>query len=102
MNSTNTINKENQTVPAAFLAAVNKWGSRTAMRKKEFGLWHDISWNEYHKNVKKIACAFMTLGLEKRDCAAVIGDNSPEWVYASVGIQCCGAGAAGVYSTNAW
>ena len=99
MNSTNT---ENQTVPAAFLAAVKNWGPRTAMRKKEFGLWHDITWNEYHENVKKIACALMALGLEKDDCAAIIGDNCPEWVYASVAIQCCGAGAAGVYSTNAW
>jgi long-chain acyl-CoA synthetase len=99
MNSTNT---ENQTVPAAFLTAVKNWGSRTAMRKKEFGLWHDITWNEYHENVKKIACALMALGLEKGDCASIIGDNCPEWVYADIGIQCCGAATAGVYSTNAW
>ncbi len=54
------------------------------------------------KMSKNIACALMALGLKKGDCAAIIGDNSPEWVYASVGIQCCGAGAAGVYATNAW
>ena len=98
----NAINTDNQTVPVAFLTAVKNWGSRTAMRKKEFGLWHDITWNEYHENVNKIACALMAMGLEKGDCAAIIGDNCPEWVYASVAIQCCGAGAAGVYSTNAW
>ncbi len=34
------------------------------------------------------ACALMAMGLEKDDCAAIIGDNSPEWVYASVAIQC--------------
>ncbi len=99
MNSTNT---EKQTVPTAFLTAVKNWGPRTAMRKKEFGLWHDITWNEYHENVKKIACALMALGLEKGDCASIIGDNCPEWVYADIGIQCCGAATAGVYSTNAW
>ena len=102
MNSTNTMNTQKQTVPAAFLAAVKNWGPRTAMRKKEFGLWHDITWNEYHENVKKIACALMALGLEKGDCASIIGDNCPEWVYADIGIQCCGAATAGVYSTNAW
>jgi long-chain acyl-CoA synthetase len=42
------------------------------------------------------------MGLQKGDCAAIIGDNCPEWVYADLGIQCCGAAAAGVYSTNAW
>jgi long-chain acyl-CoA synthetase len=98
----NSINTDNQTVPVAFLTAVKNWGPRTAMRKKEFGLWHDITWNEYHENVKNIACGLMAMGLEKDDCAAIIGDNCPEWVYASVAIQCCGAGAAGVYATNAW
>ena len=102
MNTTNTMNAENQTVPMAFLTAAKKWGTRTAMRKKELGLWHDISWNAYQESVINIACALMTLGLEKGDCAAIIGDNCPEWVYASVAIQCCGAGAAGVYATNAW
>ncbi len=98
----NTINTDNQTVPVAFLTAVKNWGPRTALRKKEFGLWHDITWNEYHENVRNIACGLMAMGLEKDDCAAIIGDNCPEWVYASVAIQCCGAGAAGVYATNAW
>jgi long-chain acyl-CoA synthetase len=44
----------------------------------------------------------MFMGLERGDCAAIIGDNSPEWVYADLGIQCCGAAATGVYATNAW
>ena len=42
----------NQTVPGAFLAAVGKWGDRVAMRKKEYGLWHDITWKDYYENVK--------------------------------------------------
>jgi long-chain acyl-CoA synthetase len=71
------------------------------MRKKEFGLWHDITWHDYHQNVSHIACALMSMGLERGDCAAIIGDNCPEWVSASVAIQCCGAATAGVYATNA-
>ncbi|MFO7665680.1 MAG: AMP-binding protein [Desulfobacterales bacterium] len=92
----------NQTVPGAFLAAVGKWGDRVAMRKKEYGLWHDITWKDYYENVKKIACALISLGLQKGDCAAIIGENCPEWVYADLGIQCCGAATVGVYATNAW
>jgi long-chain acyl-CoA synthetase len=89
-------------VPAKFKAAVARWGDRVAMRKKEFGLWHDISWNNYDYNVSCVAYGLMSLGLEKGDCASIIGDNCPEWVYADLGIQCCGAATAGVYSTNAW
>lgn len=79
-----------------------RWGDRVAMRKKEYGLWHDITWNAYFANVRNVACALMFMGLERGDCAAIIGDNSPEWVYADLGIQCCGAAATGVYATNAW
>ena len=89
-------------MPARFKEAVAKWGDRVAMRKKEYGLWHDITWNHYFEMVRNVACALMSMGLEKGDCAAIIGDNCPEWVVADLGIQCCGAAAAGVYATNAW
>lgn len=93
---------KDQTVPAKFKAAVSRWGDRVAMRKKEYGLWKNITWNQYDWNVSRVACALMSLGLQKGDCASIIGDNCPEWVYADLGIQCCGAATAGVYSTNAW
>ena len=35
-------NNTNETVPIRFLNAVEKWGDRVALRKKEYGLWHDI------------------------------------------------------------
>jgi len=89
-------------VPAKFKAAVARWGDRVALRKKELGLWHDITWHDYDRNVSHVAYGLMSMGLQKGDCAAIIGDNCPEWVYADLGIQCCGAATAGVYSTNAW
>ena len=89
-------------VPAKFKAAVARWGDRVALRKKELGLWHDITWNDYDRNVSHVAYGLMSMGLQKGDCASIIGDNCPEWVYADLGIQCCGAATAGVYSTNAW
>ena len=91
-----------ETVPHKFKEAVSRWGASVAMRKKYFGLWHDITWNEYHEHVTAIACALMSMGLGRGDCAAILGDNCPEWVYTDMGIQCCGAAATGVYATNAW
>ena len=95
-------NNSKETVPTRFLKAVEKWGNRVALRQKEHGLWHDITWNEYHDQVKSVACALMSMGLEKGDTVAIIGDNCPEWVFADLGIQCCGAATTGVYATNAW
>ena len=56
-------------VPAKFKAAVARWGDRIAMRKKEFGLWHDITWNDYDYHVSCVAYGLMAMGLQKGDCA---------------------------------
>ena len=95
-------NNSGDTVPGRFKEAVARWGDKVALRKKEYGLWQDISWNDYYEKVRSVACALMSMGLERGDCAAIIGDNCPEWVFADMGIQCCGAAATGVYATNAW
>ncbi len=91
-----------QTTPQIFKAATQKYGDRVAMRKKEYGLWHDISWNEYYNRAKYVGSALISMGLNKGDCVAIIGDNCPEWVIIDVGVQCAGGVAVGVYSTNAW
>ncbi|MBU3914864.1 long-chain fatty acid--CoA ligase, partial [bacterium] len=90
-----------KTVPVLFRETVKKHTDRVALRKKEFGLWHDISWNEYYKRAKYIGSALVSMGLEKGQCVSIIGDNCLEWVIADMGIQCVGGVAVGVYSTNA-
>ncbi len=90
------------TIPQGFKKAVVLHGNRVAMRKKEYGLWHDISWNTYEEQVRHVGSALISLGFEKGDCAAIIGDNCPEWVFTAMGIQCVGGVAVGVYATNSW
>ncbi|MDQ1330467.1 MAG: long-chain acyl-CoA synthetase, partial [Thermodesulfobacteriota bacterium] len=93
---------ELNTVPKVFKSTVSKYGDRVSMRKKEYGLWHDISWNEYYKRAGYVGSALISMGLEKGDCVSIIGDNCPEWIIADMGIQCAGAVSVGVYATNAW
>ncbi len=95
-------NSNNSTIPNVFKAAVLKYGDRVAMRKKAYGLWHDISWNEYFQQTQRIASALISMGLEKGDCVSIIGDNCPEWVFINMSVQCAGGIVAGIYATNAW
>ena len=88
-------------IPELFKKTVDTYGDKTALRKKENGLWHDISWNEYYARAKYIGSALTSMGLEKGQCVSIIGDNCTEWVIADMGIQCVGGVAVGVYSTNA-
>jgi long-chain acyl-CoA synthetase len=91
-----------KTLPQVFKAAVQKYGDRVAMRKKEYGLWHDISWNEYYRLVRYLGSALISMGLEKGQCVSIIGDNCPEWVIIDMGVQCAGGVSVGIYATNAW
>jgi len=91
-----------EVVPQVFRQTAEKYGDRVALRKKEYGLWHDISWNEYYSQAKYVGSALISMGLEKGECVSIIGDNCPEWVIIDLGIQGTGGVAVGVYSTNAW
>jgi long-chain acyl-CoA synthetase len=91
-----------RTLPQVFKQCVQKYGDRVAMRKKEYGLWHDISWNEYHRLVQRAGSALLSMGLAKGECVSIIGDNCPEWVIIDMGIQCAGGVSVGIYATNAW
>jgi long-chain acyl-CoA synthetase len=81
---------------------VATYGNRVAMRHKELGLWHDISWMQYYRRVRHVSAALISMGFKKGECVAIIGDNCPEWIFASMGVQCIGGVATGVYATNAW
>lgn len=91
-----------QTTPRNFRDTVKKYGDRVAMRKKEYGIWHDISWNEYYSSVRYVGSALISMGLERGDCVSILGDNCAEWVIIDMGVQCAGGVSAGIYSTNAW
>jgi long-chain acyl-CoA synthetase len=91
-----------EVIPGLFKKTAQKYGDRVAMRKKEYGLWHDISWNDFYTLVRCVGSALISMGLKKGECVSIIGDNCPEWVIIDLGIQCVGGVAVGVYSTNAW
>ncbi|MDI6725773.1 MAG: AMP-binding protein [Smithellaceae bacterium] len=88
------------TLPQALVSIAAKQPDRVAMRKKEYGIWHDISWSEYLDRVKWTALGLHELGLKRGDNAAIIGENRPEWLYSALGVMSLGATFAGVYTTN--
>lgn len=90
-----------KTVPVIFKETVDNLQERVALRIKEFGLWHDISWNSYYEHAKWIGSALVSMGLTKGRSVSIIGDNCAEWVMIDMGIQCVGGVSVGVYSTNA-
>ena len=91
-----------KSVPVTFIEKAKERGNRTAMRHKEYGLWHDISWNEYLQQSTFLAHALINLGVEQGDFVGIIGENCPEWLFMDMGIQMAGARTVGIYTTSPW
>jgi long-chain acyl-CoA synthetase len=68
-----------------------------AMRKKDYGIWNEYSWQDVYEHVKKIANGLLSLGFEKGDKITIIGDNDPEWFWTEWAAQSLGGAAVGVY-----
>lgn len=88
------------TIPKVFARAAGLYGDKVAMREKEYGIWLPITWKEYYERVKAIALGLVTLGLERGDKVALIGDNRPEGLWAEMGALCAGGVAVWLYQES--
>jgi long-chain acyl-CoA synthetase len=80
------------TIPQLFLKRCKEYGAtKVAMREKEFGLWLPYTWQDYYERVKYLCLGMVSLGLQKGDKVAMIGDNRPEGVWAEMAAMCAGA-----------
>jgi long-chain acyl-CoA synthetase len=89
-----------ETLPGLLARNKERFGHRTALREKVFGIWQEVSWNQYYDHVKGCCLGFLSLGLQRGDKVAILGDNCREWLYADLAAQAAGGVAVGVYPTN--
>jgi long-chain acyl-CoA synthetase len=95
------MNKEEmKTLPQALRVLVQKQPDRIAMRMKDYGIWHDITWTQYYENVKKVAMGLRVLGVKRGDHVAIVGENKPQWLFSAMGVMSLGGIFVGVYTTN--
>ncbi|MFI6322392.1 AMP-dependent synthetase/ligase [Nonomuraea sp. NPDC050556] len=74
--------------------------SSVALRHKDFGIWHEVSWAGYWTQVELVAHALLALGVEPGDRVAVHSENRPEWLYADLAVVSVRAITVGLYPTN--
>lgn len=89
-----------KSIPQLFFSQVVKYGRRCAIKVKRKGRYEDISWEEFGRAVWGIAYRLMSLGVKPGDRIAILSENRPEWAYADLGIQTCGAITVPIYATN--
>ena len=88
-------------VPELFFKQVDRLRDRVALRHKDYGIWHRISWKEYGQKVEEVAAGLIASGLSKGEYVAILGDNRPEWLICHIATMTAGGATCGIYPTSA-
>ena len=88
------------TFPKLLVRNAERFGSRVAMREKEYGVWQPFTWREVHEHVRDFSLGLVALGLSPGDKVAIIGDNRPEWIWSEIAAQGAGAASVGLYQDS--
>ncbi|HEX6587644.1 MAG TPA: long-chain fatty acid--CoA ligase [Longimicrobiales bacterium] len=67
------------TLNQLFLDAVRAYQGEEAFREKVGGSWRSITYSEFAANVRRLAKALESLGVERGDRVAILSENRPEW-----------------------
>jgi len=89
--------KQADTYPKLLRLNAREHGNDIALREKDFGLWREFTWNNYHARVKDFALGMTELGIGKGDVIGIIGDNRPDWVAAEIAAHAVGGMSLGLY-----
>jgi long-chain acyl-CoA synthetase len=93
-----------QTMTTTIATRVRDWArvrpNQVALREKDFGVWHEVTWQSYWDTVLTVGHALLALGVEPGDRVAVHSENRKEWLYTDVATVAVGAMTVGLYPTN--
>lgn len=85
------------TLPQLLLRNAERFGRRTAMREKDYGIWQSYTWAETLERVQAFARGLERLGLGRGDRLAIVGDNRPELYWGLLAAQVLGGIPVPVY-----
>ncbi|SEO37951.1 long-chain acyl-CoA synthetase [Salinihabitans flavidus] len=73
---------------------------RVAMRQKEFGIWHELTWAGVEEIMQALAAGLMEVGMQAGEHVGILSENRREWVLAQFGINSAAGVVVGMYPTS--
>jgi long-chain acyl-CoA synthetase len=61
-------------------------GRRPALRFKRYGLWHDVTWEQYRAEAMAAAAALIEAGVQPGERIGMVAENSVDWLIADLAI----------------
>ena len=88
------------TFPKLLLRNAEKFRDRPSMREKDLGIWQTWTWADVLEETRAFAIGLASLGIERGDAIAIVGDNRPRLYWSFVAVQSLGAVAVPVYQDS--
>lgn len=92
--------KVDMTMPQLLQNLARTRPDSVAMQEKRYGIWQPTSWEHYQERVSDFAHGLASLGVQRGEILAVLGDNRPEWLISELAAQSLGASVVGIYPTS--
>jgi len=90
-----------KTLPTLLAERAKNEPNAVALRQKYLGIWNEITWQDYLKNVELVAVSLsQELHFKRGEKLAIIGENRPQWLYAQMATQLLGGVSVGVYQES--
>ncbi|MBE2268560.1 MAG: AMP-binding protein [Anaerolinea sp.] len=93
-----TLPADADTLPKNFLKRVAELGDRVAMRKKRFGIWQEYTWKQVYQRVHDMTLGLVSIGLQRGDKVALIGENDPEFYWAEIAVWSAGGVTTAIFT----
>jgi long-chain acyl-CoA synthetase len=62
------------TIPQLFVAKARQYGSgKVALREKAYGIWQEVTWQQYYDHVYALCLGLTQVGLQPGDKLAITG-----------------------------
>jgi long-chain acyl-CoA synthetase len=88
------------TFPKLAIHNAKRWPAKVAIREKDLGIWLSYTWQDYLDQARLIALGLASLGFERGDKTAVVGDNRPQLYWAMLATQALGGVPVPLYQDS--
>jgi len=86
------------TFPKLLIRNASIYGSRPAMRHKDYGIWQTWTWSQVLDVVRPYAVGLQRAGLKRGETIAIVGGNRPKLYWSVMAAQMLGAIPVPVYA----
>ena len=86
------------TFPKLLIRNANIYGSRPAMRHKDYGIWQTWTWAQVLDVVRPYAVGLQRIGVKRGETIAIVGGNRPKLYWSVMAVQMLGAIPVPVYA----